>query len=283
MTGDYEGVHAFLFLHKNDPVPPADVIGAVEQYKGDGGPVFFAAEFRGDFAGFVHFAADTLEELMDFKDHELFDAGVRSDYVAEGTVLGAADAQPKGPKRHSPRYCAICRVRTTETPDEVLDAIAEAFDETRRSSAHRGSSGVSRCWSSWGATTRRARGCDRASPGCRRGQRGCHAGGDGRHRSRRGRNVGCLRPVESASSSRCSSRTSPGTRPLQRRWTLRRSSPSSGRRWRISSGSSRSTVEPCRRSRATASWPSSGSPSRTRTTPSGRCAPPSPFANVSAS
>jgi hypothetical protein len=128
MTGDYEGVHAFLFLHKNDPVPPADVIRAVEQYKHDGGPVFFAAEFRGDFAGFVHFAADTLEELMDFKDHELFDAGVRSDYVAEGTVLGAADVQPKGPKRHSPRYCAICRVRTTQRPDEVLDVIAEAFD-----------------------------------------------------------------------------------------------------------------------------------------------------------
>ena len=129
MTGDYQGVHAFLFLHKNDPVPPADVIRAVEQYKHDGGPVFFAAEFRGDFAGFVHFAADTLEELMDFKDHELFEMReFAPDYVAEGTVLGAADVQPKGPKRHSPRYCAICRVRTTRRPDEVLDAIAEAFD-----------------------------------------------------------------------------------------------------------------------------------------------------------
>ncbi len=72
--------------------------------------------------------------------------------------------------------------------------------------------------------------------------------------------------MESASSSRCSSRTSRATRPSQRRSTLRRSSPSSGRRWRTSSGWSRITGEPFHRSREMASWPSSGFPSRTRTT-----------------
>ena len=32
-----------------------------------------------------------------------------------------------GPKRHSPRFCGICRVRTTEKPLSVMAAIGEAF------------------------------------------------------------------------------------------------------------------------------------------------------------
>lgn len=129
MTGKYEGIHAFLFLHDDDPTAPEEVIEAIQPYISDEGPVFFASMFEGtSFRGFVHFAADSLEALIDFKDHELFDAGVRSDYVTEGAVLGATDVSPMGPKRHSPRYCAICRVRTTQRPDEVLEAIARAFD-----------------------------------------------------------------------------------------------------------------------------------------------------------
>ncbi|MGH2540249.1 MAG: hypothetical protein ACRDGK_06990, partial [Actinomycetota bacterium] len=56
----------------------------------------------------------------------LFDAGVQSDYSTEGAVHGAP-AAPRGPKRKSPRYCAICRVRTNVQPKTVLEAIAAEF------------------------------------------------------------------------------------------------------------------------------------------------------------
>lgn len=132
MAGPYDGVHGFVFLYTDDENNPAEVIEAIRRYLDpDEGPVFFASEFpEGDFAGFAHFSADDLEGLMNFVDTELFDAGVRSDYATEGSVLQkpGVNIMPMGPKRKSPRHCAICRVRTTESPVEVLTRIAEAFD-----------------------------------------------------------------------------------------------------------------------------------------------------------
>jgi hypothetical protein len=131
VVGPYEGVHAFLFLEENDPTPASRVIPAIQKYIGDQGPVFFARQFEGEFTGFVHFAAENLESLAEFAGTALFDAGVRSNYTTEGYVLANAEtARPMGPKRQSPRFCAICRVRTTERPGDVLEAIGQAFDQT---------------------------------------------------------------------------------------------------------------------------------------------------------
>jgi hypothetical protein len=128
MTGKYEGVHAFLFLYEEDFTPPEEVVEAIQRYISEDGPIFFASLFEGDFEGFVHVAADDLEQLVDFKDNELFDAGVRTQGVTEASVLTNVLAQPMGPKRQSPRFCAICRVRTTQKPATVLDAIAKKFN-----------------------------------------------------------------------------------------------------------------------------------------------------------
>ncbi|MGZ5214087.1 MAG: hypothetical protein ACXWEG_08520 [Actinomycetota bacterium] len=128
MTGKYDGVHAFLFLAGDEASPPAEVIAAIREHKSDEGPVFFAAEFDGDFAGFAHFSADTLDELVEFMGEQLFDAGIRTEVVTEGSFFSVDMAHPMGPKRQSPRFCAICQVRTTQRPAVVLDAIAEAFD-----------------------------------------------------------------------------------------------------------------------------------------------------------
>ncbi len=131
MPGPYDGVHAFLYLHdneNNDSTPPSEVIEALQPYVDpDEGPVFFASLLDGDFAGFVHFAADDLQSLVHFTGTTLFDAGVRSDYETEGSVHTGTDAAPRGPKRRSPRFCAICRVRTSKRPAGVLDAIADEF------------------------------------------------------------------------------------------------------------------------------------------------------------
>ncbi len=118
-----------MFLHQDDPRPPSEVIDDLRQHLDpDDGPVFFASTFEGDFAGFAHFAADDLEGLVDFTGSTLFDAGIRSDYATEGSVHRGAGG-PKGPKRKSPRYCAICRVRTNDRPKSVLAAIVEEFGD----------------------------------------------------------------------------------------------------------------------------------------------------------
>jgi hypothetical protein len=130
MPGPYEGVHGFVFLYAEGDTRPAEVIeNLLEHVDREKGPVFFASLFEGDFEGFAHFAGDGLLGLVDFIGSELFDAGVRSDVVTEGSVHSNGLVQ-MGPKRKSPRYCAICRVHTTDKPKPVLDAIAEAFDNS---------------------------------------------------------------------------------------------------------------------------------------------------------
>ncbi len=87
MTGPYEGVHGFLFLHEKDATPPAEVIeGLGKLLDREHGPVFFASLFDGAFAGFVHYAADDLPALGQFVNDELFDLGVRSDHSTEAVV-----------------------------------------------------------------------------------------------------------------------------------------------------------------------------------------------------
>jgi hypothetical protein len=132
VPGPYEGVHGFVFLYDGDPTSPSEVIERVREHLNPSmGPVFFASLFDGDFAGFAHFAADDLPKLVDFAGDDMFAAGVRSDFATEGTVLKNGLAQPMGPKRHSPRFCAICRVRTSVRPGPVLREIGKAFGEKR--------------------------------------------------------------------------------------------------------------------------------------------------------
>jgi len=127
MTGPYEGVHGFLFLHEKDATPPEEVIeGLTKLIDREDGPVFFASLFEGAFAGFVHYAAPDLPALGQFVNNELFELGVRSDNSTEA-VVHTDGVKPMGPKRHSPRYCGICRVSTTEKPLSVMAAIGETF------------------------------------------------------------------------------------------------------------------------------------------------------------
>lgn len=128
MPGKYDGVHSFLFLYDNDD--PETVIGELKEIVDpENGPVFFAELFEGDFRGFAHLGEDSLEALGDLVDGELWSRGVRSDQDTEARFYTSSGAIKMGPKRGSPRYCAISRVRTTMRPIEVMQAIAQHFDE----------------------------------------------------------------------------------------------------------------------------------------------------------
>jgi hypothetical protein len=127
MIGPYEGVHGFLFLHEEDATPPEEVIeGLRKLLDRENSRVFFASLFDGAFAGFAHYAAADLPALGQFVNDELFKLGVRTDNSTEA-VVHTPGAIPMGPKRQSPRFCGLCRVRTTEKPLSVMDAIGVAF------------------------------------------------------------------------------------------------------------------------------------------------------------
>lgn len=128
MPGKYTGVHSFLFLYDDDD--PETVIEQLKEIVDpENGPVFFAELFDGDFRGFAHLGEDSLEALGDLVDGELWSRGVRSDLDTEARFYTSSGAVKMGPKRGSPRYCAISRVKTTMRPIAVMQAIAQHFDE----------------------------------------------------------------------------------------------------------------------------------------------------------
>lgn len=132
-VGKYEGLHAFVFMHR---VPPGKtvrkVIGDVRRdrdlFDPERGPVMFAAECQGDFIAFLHLVVEEgdLKALEDLRAGRLWDHGVRSEIAIEQTVFGAP-ASPMGPKRGSPRACGIqlVHVEPTERPREVLDRMGD--------------------------------------------------------------------------------------------------------------------------------------------------------------
>jgi hypothetical protein len=128
MPGKYTGVHSFLFLYPEDD-PEAVIRRLKELMDPENGPVFFADDFEGPFfRGFAHIAGGSPEELADVVD-QLWDVGVRSDLDTETKVHKTASGTEMGPKRGSPRFCAICRVQTSQRPTTVLRNIADAFGE----------------------------------------------------------------------------------------------------------------------------------------------------------
>ena len=64
--------------------------------------------------------------------HDLWARGVGCEHAVEGPVYTpmGVNAQPKGPKRKSPPFCALVRVRTDDDPVAVMREIARRFDDT---------------------------------------------------------------------------------------------------------------------------------------------------------
>lgn len=131
--GKYDGIHTFLFVSCDDD--PDARIAEIVKRKGpvdpDNGPLHFASvlEPGGDFCGFAHLSRPTPEEMGVLIAEDLWDAGIRSDYETEGVVHTNSSGVAMGPKRRSPRFCAICRIRVQDRPLQVLRAIAARWNE----------------------------------------------------------------------------------------------------------------------------------------------------------
>jgi hypothetical protein len=130
LPGKYDGVHAFAFLYEKDEVPPATVIANLRQYiDPEVGPVYSAFLFEGAFQGVAHVAEDDPRALGSLIDGPLWDAGIHSDYAAEGQWHVNAQNQPKGPMRLTPRFIAMCRVTVNRRPTQVMRNIAGFFGD----------------------------------------------------------------------------------------------------------------------------------------------------------
>jgi hypothetical protein len=130
LPGQYEGVHVFAFLYEEDEILPATVIGNLQpQINREVGPVYFASFFEGDFQGFAHIAQDDARAIGAFIDGPLWDAGIHSEYVAEGQFYVNAQMRPMGPTRLTPRFIAICRVNVNQRPTRVMRNIATHFGD----------------------------------------------------------------------------------------------------------------------------------------------------------
>ena len=133
-------------------------LGGAEGREFPNGRVLFASVLVGAHKGFAHVRADDgdLAALQRLLFEDLWAEGVRCEHAVEGPVYmpQGVNALPKGPKRKSPPFCALVRVRTDDDPIAVMNEIARRFGDSRtRSRARRSPSGRPTCWSSWPAYT----------------------------------------------------------------------------------------------------------------------------------
>jgi DNA-binding Lrp family transcriptional regulator len=134
----YTGLHAFVFIDDVDPGRNvADVIqdlGGVEGREFPNGRVLFASVTVGAHKGFAHVRAEDgdLGALQRLIYQDLWAEGVRCEHAVEGPLYmpQGVNATPKAPKRKSPPFCALVRVRTDDDPIAVMNEIARRFGDT---------------------------------------------------------------------------------------------------------------------------------------------------------
>jgi hypothetical protein len=135
---DYTGLHAFAFIDGVDPGRNvADVIediGGTEGREFPNGRVLFASVTVGAHKGFAHVRVEEgdLGALQRLIFEDLWAEGVRCEHAVEGPLYTpqGVNAVPKAPKRKSPPFCALVRVRTDDDPIAVMNEIARRFGDT---------------------------------------------------------------------------------------------------------------------------------------------------------
>lgn len=136
----YTALHAFAFVdHVPHDLNVADVVDELRDAEFEHGQVLFASVFVGAFVAVVHLRTEgDLPGLQRFIFHELHRRGLRCEHAVEGAVYTrGAPPQPMGPKRGSPPYCALVRVRAAGDPKAVMSEIGRRF---RSSDPFRGAS-----------------------------------------------------------------------------------------------------------------------------------------------
>jgi hypothetical protein len=136
-NGNYTGLHAFVFITGVDPgrnvVDVIDDIGGPEGAVFPNGRVMFASVFLGTYIGFAHVRVGEgdLAALQRLIYHDLWAKGVRCEHAVEGPMYTPAGdaARPMAPKRKSPPFCALVRVRVDGDPVTVMNAIGARFQD----------------------------------------------------------------------------------------------------------------------------------------------------------
>jgi hypothetical protein len=111
------------YCFSND-IPPGKTIREVIDDVARQPGIRFVAQFTGEYKIFVAAEFDELEELQSAIAENYGPAGLSSKWVK---LDGASRIM--APKRGSPDYCAIVRVRTDGDPVQVLAAIDDRFQE----------------------------------------------------------------------------------------------------------------------------------------------------------
>lgn len=136
--GNYTGLHAFVFINRVDA--GRNIADVIDDIGGPGGAelpngrVLFASVFVGSYIGFAHVRTGDgdLAALQRLIYHDLGAKGVHCEHAVEGPVYTpmGVNALPKGPKRRSPPFCALVRVRTDDDPAAVMHEIAGRFEDS---------------------------------------------------------------------------------------------------------------------------------------------------------
>jgi hypothetical protein len=135
---DYTGLHAFVFIDGVDPggnvADVVEALGGAEGREFPNGRVLFASVTVGAHKGFAHVRADEgdLGALQRLIFQDLWAEGVRCEHAVEGPLYmpQGVNARPMAPKRKSPPFCALVRVRTDDDPIAVMNEIARRFEDT---------------------------------------------------------------------------------------------------------------------------------------------------------
>src|SRR6266496_3181647 len=115
-----------IVLHVFSPTiePGRSIRQVVESVGANRDQVKFVAHFIGSFLVYTRVESPSLADAQTFIAGPLWDAGVHSQTSTELKV-----SRIMGPKRASPPYCALVRVRATGSPFDLLDALDATFKD----------------------------------------------------------------------------------------------------------------------------------------------------------
>ena len=112
--------HFHGFTHAADR-SPEDIVAAVQDVPGS--RVMYASQYIGSFQVYTHTAVESLSEAMQLAN-ALWPKGIHTEMSSEVKI-----SHINGPKRASPTFNALVRIRPDGDPFSLLDDLDDAFED----------------------------------------------------------------------------------------------------------------------------------------------------------